>query len=231
MTGIPVDGAPAEDASTPTQSATPSENAGAAPHEGGFRARIEVTTDRGGPRYGEFNDEVRRLMDLARLACPTPDMIDGLIEDLRAVNGRLETVQIDEWTTPAGTRIDLPARGNITLPPYEVVAADADGVEAMVTFRTFHLGGNKAAHGGHVAVAFDDLGGMASALAIRGVSRTAYLTVNYRSLTPLDTPLRCRTWVQNLEGRKAFVKGTMHDGERLCAEFDALFIALKPGQP
>ncbi len=201
------------------------------PHEGGFRVRMEWNTDRGGSRYGELSEQIRRLMDLARYASPTSELTDELIADLESVNERLAGVQVDEWTSPASTRIDLPSRGNITVPPYEVINAGPDGVEATVTFRPFHLGGNDAAHGGQVAVAFDDLAGMASALAIRGVCRTAYLTVSYRSLTPLRTPLTCRTWVQNLEGRKAFVKGTLHDGERLCADLDALFIALKPGQP
>ncbi|WP_020495399.1 PaaI family thioesterase [Sciscionella marina] len=199
-------------------------------HEGGFRSRFEVTTERGGPRYGAFSEEVRRLMDLTRYACPTPELIDGLIEDLRDVNERLAATQVDEWHTPAGTRIDLPARGNITLPPYEVEEAGPDGVSAVVTFRPYHLGGNNAAHGGQVAVAFDDLAGMASVMGHGRVSRTAYLTVDYRSITPLDTPLRCRTWVDRIEGRKVFIRGSLHDGQRLCAELDALFIQLKPGQ-
>lgn len=201
------------------------------PHEGGFRARIEVTTDRGGPRYAELNEQIRRLMDLARYASPEGAETDELLEQITALNERLAKVQVDEWHTPAGTRVDLPARGNITLPPYVISSASADGVVAEVTFRPFHLGGNNAAHGGQVGVAFDDLGGMASALAINGVTRTAYLTVQYRSLTPLSTPLTCRTWVDKRDGRKAFVKGTLHDGDRLCAELDSLFIELKPGQP
>lgn len=217
------------------RSASPSPNAGGdsgdAPHEGGFRARIEVTTERGGPRYGELNEQIRRLMDLGRYASPEPAITGELIDQVAALNERLAACQTDEWHSPSGTRIDLPARGNITLPPYEVSSAGADGVVADVTFRPFHLGGNGAAHGGQVAVAFDDLGGMASALAVAGVTRTAYLTVEYRSLTPLSTPLRCHTWVDKRDGRKAFVKGTLHDGERLCAELDALFIELRPGQP
>ncbi|GAC67955.1 PaaI family thioesterase [Gordonia soli] len=201
------------------------------PHEGGFRARFDVTTERGGPRYGEFNEQVRLLMDRVRYACPTGELTDELIADLKSINGKLADVQIDEWHTPAGTRIDLPARGNITVPPYDVTDAGPDGVTAQITFRPYHLGGNDAAHGGQVAVAFDDLGGMASALKIQGVSRTAYLTVNYRSITPLRTPLTIRTWVENLDGRKVYVKGTLHEGDRLCADLDALFIRLKPGQP
>ncbi|MFT4124611.1 MAG: PaaI family thioesterase [Gordonia sp. (in: high G+C Gram-positive bacteria)] len=204
---------------------------GDVPHEGGFRARFDVTTERGGPRYGELGEEMRRFLDLARYACPPEDETAGLIDDLRALNARLERTQVDEWTSPSGTRIDLPARGNITLPPYVVEQASADGVIVTVTFRPFHLGGNKAAHGGHVAVAFDDLGGMAAALKVSGITRTAYLTVTYRSLTPLTVPLQMHAWVETRDGRKCFVRGTLHDGDRLCAEMDALFIQLRPGQP
>ncbi|ASR01846.1 hypothetical protein GCWB2_05105 [Gordonia rubripertincta] len=200
------------------------------PHEGGFRPHAAITTKRGGPRYGEFSEQVRLLMDNARYACPDDELVDELIEHLTAVNERLATVRIDEWHSPAGTRIDLPSRGNITLPPYEVVEASEDGVVAELVFRDFHLGGNAAAHGGHVAVAFDDIGGYASAVAIQHVSRTAYLNVQYRSITPLNTTLRVRAWAEKIEGRKVFIKGTMHDGDRLCAEMDALFIKLKPGQ-
>jgi len=200
------------------------------PHEGGFRPHAAITTERGGPRYAEFSEQVRLLMDNARYACPEGDQVDELIEHLAVVNEKLAKVRIDEWHSPAGTRIDLPSRGNITLPPYEVVEASETGVVADLVFRDFHLGGNNAAHGGHIAVAFDDLGGYASAVAIQAVSRTAYLNVQYRSITPLNTTLRVRAWADRIEGRKVFIKGTMHDGDRLCAEMDALFIKLKPGQ-
>ncbi|MDS1114692.1 PaaI family thioesterase [Gordonia westfalica] len=200
------------------------------PHEGGFRAHTAITTERGGPRYGEFSEQVRLLMDNARYACPDDELVDELIEHLTAVNERLAKVRIDEWHSPAGTRIDLPSRGNLTLPPYEVVEVTDDAVVADLVFRDFHLGGNNAAHGGHIAVAFDDIGGFASAVAVQAVSRTAYLNVQYRSITPLNTTLRVRAWAERIEGRKVFIKGTMHDGDRLCAEMDALFIKLNPGQ-
>lgn len=200
------------------------------PLEGGFRADLQITTDRGGPTYGEMIEQVRTFMGKVRYACPTHELADEVIEDLRKLNAKLDTMLVDEWTSPSGTRIDLPSRGNITLPPYEVRDGGPDGVEAEVRFGDFHLGGNGVAHGGHVAVVFDDLGGMAAALKVGGVARTAYLTVNYRSLTPLNTPLTLKTWVEIHDGRKLFVKGTLHDGDRLCADLDALFIQLKPGQ-
>ena len=199
-------------------------------HAGGFRAKIAITTERGGPRYDELVEQVRTLMDKMRYACPTPELAAEMIDEFKEFNAKLDTMLVDEWTSPCGTRIDLPARGNITLPPYEVVDGGEHGVTATIEFRPFHLGGNGVAHGGHVAVAFDDLGGMAAALNVHGICRTAYLTVSYRSLTPLQTPLTIKTWVDKRDGRKMFVKGTLHEGDRLCADLDALFIALKPGQ-
>ncbi|QKT08379.1 PaaI family thioesterase [Gordonia sp. X0973] len=201
------------------------------PHEGGFRAVLDVSTERGGPHYAEFSEQVRTLMDKVRYACPTDELAVEAVATLRDLNAKLDEHLVDEWTSPAGTRIDLPARGNITLPPYEVTAASPDGVEATVWFRPYHLGGNGVAHGGQVALAFDDLGGMAGALAVNGVCRTAYLKVNYRSLTPLDTKLTMRTWVDKRDDRKLFIAGTLHDGDRLCADLESLFIALRPGQP
>ncbi|GAB11759.1 hypothetical protein GOARA_088_00220 [Gordonia araii NBRC 100433] len=201
------------------------------PHEGGFRAQHDISTERGGPHYAEFSEQVRTLMDTVRYACPTDELAVEAIAVLEDLNAKLAEHVVDEWTSPAGTRVDLPSRGNITLPPYEITEAGPDGVRATVWFRPFHLGGNGVAHGGQVAVAFDDLGGMASALAVNGVCRTAYLKVNYRSLTPLNTSLQMRTWVEKRDGRKLFVSGTLHDGDRLCADIESLFIELKPGQP
>ncbi|MBE7162235.1 MAG: hypothetical protein INR72_13400 [Williamsia herbipolensis] len=72
---------------------------------------------------------------------------------------------------------------------------------------------------------------MTAALSSGKVARTAYLTVNYRSITPLYRDLTVRTGIDRIDGRKIFVTATMHDGDRLCAEADGLFVALKPGQP
>ncbi len=200
-------------------------------HEGGFRTDMAINTDRGGPRYGEFIDSVRLFMDRVRAAEPSEELVDRMIASLAVMNDELGAVAIDEWNAPSGTRIDLPARGNLTLPPYEVSKADENGVEATVRFSRFHLGGNNAAHGGYIGLAFDDLLGMTGALSSGKVTRTAYLTVNYRSITPLYRDLTVRTGINRIDGRKIFVTATMHDGDRLCAEADGLFVALKPGQP
>ena len=36
---------------------------------------------------------------------------------------------------------------------------------------------------------------------------------------------------REVEGRKVYLRATMHDDDRLCAEAKGLFIVLNPGQP
>jgi len=68
--------------------------------------------------------------------------------------------------------------------------------------------------------------------AARPISRTAFLHVDYREVTPIDTPLTARGWVRETEGRKAFVNAELHDlADNLLAEANGLMIRLLPGQP
>jgi acyl-coenzyme A thioesterase PaaI-like protein len=83
-------------------------------------------------------------------------------------------------------------------------------------------------HGGYVAAAFDEVLGSTQSLAGRP-GMTGRLTVNYRSPTPLHTELLFAAQVVEVSGRKTFTHGTLHAGERLCAEGEGLFIAIDFG--
>jgi acyl-coenzyme A thioesterase PaaI-like protein len=65
----------------------------------------------------------------------------------------------------------------------------------------------------------------------RPISRTGFLHVDYRKITPIDTPLTVRGHVAATEGRKAFVRGELLDGDTLLAEANGLMVRLLPGQP
>jgi hypothetical protein len=63
-------------------------------------------------------------------------------------------------------------------------------------------------------------------------SRTAYLRVDYRRVTPIDVPLRARAWIDRVDGRKQFIRATMTDGDgNVLSEGDGLMIKLLPHQP
>ena len=79
-----------------------------------------------------------------------------------------------------------------------------------VTYTDAHAGAGEAVHGGQVMLLFDEmLGGVAGSVT---ASRTASLTVNYRSLTPMGVELRVEGWVDRVEGRKIYVRGRLLDG-------------------
>jgi hypothetical protein len=63
-------------------------------------------------------------------------------------------------------------------------------------------------------------------------SRTAYLHVDYRNITPIDEPLTAYGRIAEIDGRKAFVTATMiaADGT-LLTEANGLMVRLLPHQP
>jgi acyl-CoA thioesterase FadM len=72
---------------------------------------------------------------------------------------------------------------------------------------------------------FDEvLGGVA---ATAGDSRTVSLTVQFRSLTPVGVPLVIEGWVERVDGRKISVRGRLLDDDRVCADAEALFVAVQ----
>jgi acyl-coenzyme A thioesterase PaaI-like protein len=87
-------------------------------------------------------------------------------------------------------------------------------------------------HGGVLPLLFDHMFGMISHAAGRPISRTAFLHVDYRKITPIDAPLLVRGRVTRTEGRKAFVAAELVDGDdALLAEAHGLMVRLLPGQP
>lgn len=106
--------------------------------------------------------------------------------------------------------------------------ADSNRLLGHVNFGTAYEGPPGFVHGGYVAAVFDELLGAAQSLSgIQGM--TAHLGVDYRSPTPLGTDLVMHGWVEGIEGKKIRSRATLHAGDRLCAEADALFIAFEPG--
>jgi len=87
-----------------------------------------------------------------------------------------------------------------------------------------------AAHGGVLALIFDEiLGRLANPGRTR--SRTAYLHVNYRNITPIGPELRVEAHVDRVAGRKRYLTGAIYRDGTLTAAAEGLFVELKPGQP
>lgn len=198
-------------------------------HHGGFP---EYGVARPGEGFGRFVSAMRDLLDLAVSANPSDAVWDDAADRAGALVELLAPSAAAEGEAPAGRTPELPGMGSLLMPPWTLSMFGADGVEMRGHFRRFHVGGNSAVHGGVLPLLFDQLFGMVVHAAGRPISRTAFLHVDYRKITPIDTPLVARGWVATTEGRKAFVSGKLLRGrDTVLAEANGLMVRLLPGQP
>jgi acyl-coenzyme A thioesterase PaaI-like protein len=199
-------------------------------HHGGFP---EYGPASPGPGFGRFVAEMRRLQDLAVSADPGDEVWEDAADRVAALTELLGPFQaVVEGQAPAGRTPDLPGMGSLLLPPWTLTRYAPDGVEMRGHFTRFHVGGNYAVHGGVLPLLFDHMFGMVSHAAERPISRTAFLHVDYRKITPTDTPLLVRGRITSIEGRKAFVSAELLDGDdTVLAEANGLMVRLLPGQP
>jgi acyl-coenzyme A thioesterase PaaI-like protein len=116
-------------------------------------------------------------------------------------------------------------RANPLAPPLSL-SKDGKVMHAVATFGAAYEGPPGCVHGGYIAAAFDEVLGSAQSLGGGRPGMTGRLTIHYRSPTPLRTELRFAGWVERIEGRKTFALGTLHAGDRLCAEAEGLFISI-----
>jgi acyl-coenzyme A thioesterase PaaI-like protein len=194
---------------------------------GGF-PRFQVLDEPAG--FGRFVTAMRRAQDLAVSADVADwDQAADRAEDLVAF---LAPHEVPGGVAPAGRVAGLPGAGSILMPPWEIRRFDAEIVEIGVQFSRYHVGGNNAVHGGMVAMMFDVMCGIIIHAIGRPISRTAFLHVDYRNVTPIDVPLTVRGWASKIEGRKTFVNSELTDAAgKLLAEANGLMVRLLPGQP
>ncbi|HEV7193795.1 MAG TPA: hotdog domain-containing protein [Jatrophihabitantaceae bacterium] len=194
---------------------------------------VAAAHPRGGDAYADLLAANRSLQDALSGASLPDDEIVNVTEQIERLTAVLSRYQVPESQRVDGWRLDLPGRGHPLLPPF-VIEHEADGaMRGHVTFTRFYLGGNGAAHGGATPLLFDDLLGKVVNFNHRdGVARTAYLTVNYRSIARIGERLLFDAGVDKVEGRKIWgsARLTTEDGTAV-ADGEGLFIRLRPGQP
>ncbi|HET8929992.1 MAG TPA: PaaI family thioesterase [Acidimicrobiales bacterium] len=197
-----------------------------------------------GPRVSEdraLADQVRELIRLCRSSAVDDATQAKALEHLSAATDLLGNAQYEGpyWVTgqtvlqaPTPTR-DLqamcpysPAMGpaNPIAPNIEITVGDDNTVHGLVTLSESYNGPPfDHAHGGVIALLYDDLVGMATMLGAGG-GMTANLSIDYRRPTPLFKPLEIVAWFDHAEGRKLHSKGTMHCEGELLSEANGLFI-------
>jgi acyl-coenzyme A thioesterase PaaI-like protein len=181
--------------------------------------------------FTHLAEALRLLQDRFTAASPTSEAAKEAADLLTAAAALLEPFAVTERDQVAGRRLDLPGRGQTLVPPFYVDDWDNVSVRGRVTFTRFYLGGNGAAHGGTVPLFFDEVLGRLANVGGRPRSRTAYLNVDYRKITPIGEELQVTARIEREEGRKRFLSAeVLHDGQ-VTAEAHGLFVQLRPGQP
>jgi len=117
---------------------------------------------------------------------------------------------------------------NPLAPPVElrVEPGDPPHVVGSIAFGQAYEGPPASVHGSIVASVYDQLLALAAIAAGHG-GPTATLTVHFRKMTPLHVGLRFDAWVDRVDGRKAFVRGTCHAGAELLSESEGLFVRFR----
>lgn len=181
--------------------------------------------------WNEMIVSLRGFLDTVSGVKPDEATILALKQDLDAWSARLEPFVVEEREQLFARVMQEAGRGQTTSPALVVERQEPGDFRGHVTFGRYFLGVNGAVHGGTLPLMFDEVLGRAAATAIPGQRlRTAYLKTDFRALTPLNTRLEVRGWLERQEGRKYFVRGELRHGDVVCADADGLFIALKPEQ-
>jgi acyl-coenzyme A thioesterase PaaI-like protein len=185
-----------------------------------------------GPELGRFMTAMRRLQDIVVSTNPDDALWADAAGRIEALCERFEDHRAPQGVAPAGRGPHLPGLGHPLMPPWMMTDFGPDGVTMHGHFSRFHVGGNNAVHGGVIPLFYDWHFGMIVSAADRANSRTAYLHVEYRKVTPIDTPLVSRGRIESIDGRKAFITATMTDSDgTVLSEASGLMIRLLPHQP
>ncbi|HEX5256154.1 MAG TPA: PaaI family thioesterase [Mycobacterium sp.] len=181
---------------------------------------------------GPFIAALRRLQDLTVSTKPDPALWAAATTHLENACALLDGHQVPETEAVAGRVLSLPGLAHPLMPPWMVTESGPDGVRMAGHFTTSHIGGNRAVHGGMIPLFYDWLFGMVVTTADIRPTRTAYLHVDFRSITPIEQPLTAHGRIAAVDGRKIFIDATMiaADGA-LLSEANGMMVRLLPHQP
>ena len=174
-----------------------------------------------------------QLADAVTVARQLRESLDGPSRPRWYEDGIVDGRSTDRTRSSFNTHSLFRGRDSAIAVPLDYgVVTLADGrkvVEGTVTCPLLYEGPPGGVHGGYVAGLFDDILGGTQQLIEGPSGLTGTLTVRYRAITPLETELHFRGWIDHVSGRRIRAKATCHAEGRLTAESEALFIRVDMG--
>ncbi len=111
------------------------------------------------PGYPAMVEALRVFQDAFAGAVPPDDLVAAVTSDLTRLTAELNRHQVPEHEQLAGRLPAQPGRGQAMAPALYVEEHSPNYVRGHVTFGRFFVGGNGAAHGGAIALIFDEMMG------------------------------------------------------------------------
>jgi acyl-coenzyme A thioesterase PaaI-like protein len=169
------------------------------------------------------------IEELAAVGEAARDLAARLRTDSRGVH---DVPRVDDPATGERWYSPVYGPGNPVAPPLVATHSPDGRAEGRATLGTAHEGPPGLVHGGVVATLLDHVMARAVRAAGRG-GLTATLTVTYRRPVPLGVPLLVTGEVATTDGRRTTALGRLvaeGQPDRVLAEADGLFVALRPEQ-
>lgn len=176
----------------------------------------------------ELESTSASIEELTELTASIDRLTESLSDGDRPVTLQGDTPDVVYQAHRLRERSPFIGRANPVALPLVVEFVDG-GIDAVANFGTLYEGPPGCLHGGYIAGIFDEVLGAAQTFSGQA-GMTGRLTIHYRSPTPLNTDLHLRARLESVSGRKILCRGTLHAGDRLCAEAEGLFIAVDPAK-
>jgi acyl-coenzyme A thioesterase PaaI-like protein len=173
---------------------------------------------------------MRQVQDLIVDRDAPEEVLRASADALRGVAAELRRAPVDDKTAAGDQWAGRSHAPGLLIPAFEIDRLDEAALTGRVIFSPFFHGGGGAVHGGAIPLLFDHIIGQLTNTG-RSRTRTAYLNVNYRQITPIGSELSIDASVDREEGRKLFATARLRKGEDLLADSEALYITLRPDQP
>jgi len=159
-------------------------------------------------------------------AAATVEGLTGRLNVARRQIGTMVERELDDGGTEFGTITNVVSGDTNPAAPPLLLHRTAEGVRGEVTLNTVYQGPPGLVHGGWIAALLDQAVGTASSLAT-SPGLTAKLEVDYRSPTPLFTPLEVVARVTGTERRKVWVSGEIRAHGEVTARATALMVRVE----
>jgi hypothetical protein len=200
----------------------------------GFPDREQFAT----PERSRLAESLRRAIDVAMTAeDATPAQMLAAAEAIEGATASLGALRV---AGSDGLRRTSPDRNHGDYLPRSPIVGESSPLAppiawewvppkiiGRVVFGAAYEGPPSYVHGGIIALAFDEMLGMAN-IASGHPGMTGTLTVRYRRPTPLYHEVTFEAWVVRVEGRRIATRGTLSYEDALCAECDGVFVQPRP---